>query len=283
AGESDWNEYSNPIDFDQAGEYEIEYRATDDMGNTSDVKKATFTVEIVEDNDPPTATAEVTGAEDQRGFFVLGATLNLSADDGEEGTGVASIEYRVNGGNWQTYNNPVSFNDPGVYTVDYRATDLLDNRPEPETITFRVINGRGCVTHSAPNPELSDEFDGTEIDSKWLRHTRNGGTPTTGDKAPRIEDGQLIIPTHDFELDGNNPQTATGPVNFLGLDLPSLGDEWQVETQFTIEHTGGWQHAGLIVWQGDNNFFRSTITNSLSAGQRTIYIESSKDNPGSAE
>ena len=31
------------------------------------------------------------------------------------------------------------------------------------------------------------------------------------------------------------------------------------------------------MWQGDNNFFRSTITHSLSGGN--IYVEQSKDNP----
>ena len=34
---------------------------------------------------------------------------------------------------------------------------------------------------------------------------------------------------------------------------------------------------GLIVWQADNNFFRSTLTHSLSGGN--IYVEQSKDNP----
>ncbi len=51
-----------------------------------------------------------------------------------------------------------------------------------------------------------------------------------------------------------------------------------METQLTVNYTGGWQHAGLIVWEGDDNFFRSTITHSLSGGN--IYVEQSKDNPG---
>ena len=49
----------------------------------------------------------------------------------------------------------------------------------------------------------------------------------------------------------------------------------------TVEHNGGWQGVGLMLWQADNNFFRSTITHSLSDG--TIYVEQSKDNPTTAE
>ena len=162
---------------------------------------------------------------------------------------------------WQEYSDEVVLDEPGLYEVDYRATDLVGNASEPQTITIRVITGAGCVAEAG-----GDEFDGTEIGSQWLRHTRNGGTPTSGDMAPFLEDGQLVMRTNDFELDASSATTALGPVNMLGIDLPSLGDEWQVETQFTIQHTGGWQHAGLIVWQADNNFFRSTITNNLSVG-----------------
>ena len=66
-------------------------------------------------------------------------------------------------------------------------------------------------------------------------------------------------------------------MNFIGQDLPALGTNWTVETQFTVKYTGGWQNAGLIVWNGDNNFFRSSITHDLNGGN--IYVEQSKDNP----
>ena len=92
-----------------------------------------------------------------------------------------------------------------------------------------------------------------------------------------MADGKLSMPTHEQELDGG----AVGPVNFLGQDLPALGDEWTFETQFTVKHNGGWQHVGLMVWNGDNNLFRSTITHNQGTG--AIYVEQSKDNPTSTE
>ena len=92
-----------------------------------------------------------------------------------------------------------------------------------------------------------------------------------------VAEGRLSLPTHEQELDG----AAVGPVNFLGQDLHSLGDAWTFETQFTVKHTGGWQHVGLMVWNGDNNLFRSTITHNQGSG--AIYVEQSKDNPTSTE
>ena len=114
-----------------------------------------------------------------------------------------------------------------------------------------------------------------------MRHTRNGGTPTTGPLAPTVSGGQLHLPTNDFEIDAANATTSVGPINFLGQDLPALGTNWTVETQFTVRYTGGWQNVGLVVWNGDNNFFRSTLTHNLSSS--AIFVEQSKDNPSTTE
>ncbi|HWM08545.1 MAG TPA: hypothetical protein VNO82_04350, partial [Solirubrobacteraceae bacterium] len=129
--------------------------------------------------------------------------------------------------------------------------------------------------------ERSDSFDGTTLDARWSRHDRNGGTPTTGPLAPTVAGGQLTLPTHNFEIDNQSATTSVGPVNFVGQDLAALGGAWTVETQFTVTHTGGWQGIGLMLWQADNNFFRSTITHSLSGGN--VYVEQSKDNPTTTE
>ena len=138
----------------------------------------------------------------------------------------------------------------------------------PKQLTFRVLSGAGCTQ------SRSDEFDGTTLGAQWTRHTRNGGSPAS---AFTFADGQLHMPTADFELDGNAAATALGPVNFIGQDLNALGDNWQVETEFTVKYTGGWQNTGLIIWKDDGNFVRSSITHSLTAGN--IYVEQSKDNP----
>jgi len=274
-GEVDWHEYTGPVTFDQEDDYSVEYRATDRMENVSAVRTATFSVLEIDDTVAPTVTASLEGSQEQREYYVGSAALSLAADDGPTGSGVETIEYRVNGGDWQTYTEPVVFDDPAAYEVDYRATDKVENTSEPETISFRVLSGDGCTAGR------SDEFNGSQLGSQWLRHTRNGGTPTTGPMAPTLAGGQLTMPTNDFELDAASATTALGPVNFIGQDLAALGDSWEVETQFTIQHNGGWQHAGLILWNGDNNFFRSTITHSLSGGN--IYIEQSKDNPTTTE
>ena len=162
----------------------------------------------------------------------------------------------------------VTVSSSGTHVVEFRSTDKAANTEETKSVTFKV---------NMPVCDRSDEFDGTEILPRWLRHTRNGGTPTTGPLAPTVSGGQLHLPTNDLEIDAANAQTSVGPINFLGQDLPALGTNWTVETQFTAQYRGGWQNIGLVVWNGDNNFIRSTLIHSLSSS--AIYVESSKDNP----
>jgi plastocyanin len=278
--EGDWQAYAGPVAFDEPGSYTVDYRATDRFDNVSAVKEATFAVEEIVDHDAPAVSAEVTGSKDDEDHFIAPATLEIEATDLL--TSISSIEYRVNqeeawtkvdfDGENLSETLQQEFAAPSFYFVEFRATDEAGNTSDIGSATFSVVG--------ACEQSRTDEFDGTELDGGWLRHTRNGGTPTTDEFAPTLANGQLTMPTHNLELDGS-AGTAAGPVNFLGQDLAELGPSWEVETEFTVEHTGGWQGVGLILWQGDNNFFRSTITHNL--GNGTIFVEQSKDNPTSAE
>ncbi len=152
--------------------------------------------------------------------------------------------------------------------VEYRSTDKAANTETAKSVTVKI---------QLPVCERSDEFDGTSIDARWIRHTRNGGTPTTGPLAPTVSGGQLHLPTNDLEIDAADANTSVGPINFLGQDLPALGTTWTAETQFTVQFRGGWQNIGLVVWNGDNNFFRSTITHNLAAS--AIFVEQLQGQP----
>ena len=169
--------------------------------------------------------------------------------------------------------NSVTVSSSGTHLVEFRSTDKAANTEATKSVTFKV---------QLPVCDRSDEFDGTDILPRWVRHTRNGGTPTTGPLAPTVSGGQLHLPTNDLEIDAADANTSVGPINFLGQDLPALGTHWTAETQFTVRHTGGWQNVGLVVWNGDNNFFRSTHHPQPRAPRRSSSSPS-KDNPSTTE
>jgi hypothetical protein len=75
--------------------------------------------------------------------------LALAGRDGN-GSGAASIEYRVGSGDWLPYAAPVEFAAPGLYTVAFRATDAAGNEGAEDTVEFRV-DGAAPVSAAAIN------------------------------------------------------------------------------------------------------------------------------------
>ena len=251
--------YTTDVKFTEAKKYTVEYRSTDKKDNVSATKTATFEILAINDRPPRRPRPPRPATRTSAASSSAPTTLTLSATDDATGSGVQKIEYRVNGGAYTTYTAPVAFNTPGTYDVDYRATDKVNNTSALKTISFRILSGAGCTS------ARSDEFDGTTLGSQWVRHTRNGGTPTTSaNTLSSAASCSCRRPTSS----STRPRatTSVGPVNFIGQDLPALGANWTAETQFTVKYTGGWQNVGLIVWQGDNNFFRSSLTHNLNGG-----------------
>src|SRR5690606_37795380 len=97
------------------GDHTLQYRATDNAGNTSPVQSASFTVAAPPDTTPPTVTAQVSGDGTAQ------VTVTLSATDDE--SGVDTIEYNLDGAGWTEYTAPVVVTAPVDHTLQYRATD----------------------------------------------------------------------------------------------------------------------------------------------------------------
>ena len=134
-----WTAYDTPVVLDQAGEHTLGYRATDAAGNTSEA--GTVTVTVVEDDEPadttpPEVTAEVTGEQDADGAYLGSATVTLTATDDE--SGVATVEYALDDGAFETYESPVTVSDPGSHSVRFRAVDTAGNSSDEGTVSFLV-------------------------------------------------------------------------------------------------------------------------------------------------
>ena len=97
AGDEEWIEYTGPITVDDEGRHTIEYRSTDEEGNTESPKSVTFRI----DPNAPTTTAELNGEPPQASYDGP-VEVDLDADDGA-GSGVRATQIRVDGGEWQPY------------------------------------------------------------------------------------------------------------------------------------------------------------------------------------
>ncbi|MEU6645609.1 chitobiase/beta-hexosaminidase C-terminal domain-containing protein [Saccharomonospora sp. NPDC046836] len=154
--------YSEPFAVTMVGEHTVRHRATDHAGNTSEEGSTSFTVVAgSEDSTAPQVSAEVTGEQDESGDYVGTATMLVSAVDDE--SGVASIEYALDGGDFTAYTEPVPVTALGEHTARYRATDNAGNVSQVGSVTFTVVEG---MQEDTTPPEVAVALSG-EMDADW--------------------------------------------------------------------------------------------------------------------
>ncbi|WP_424871783.1 OmpL47-type beta-barrel domain-containing protein [Streptomyces sp. SAI-229] len=147
-----WQAYTGPVMVHEVGTHTVRYRATDKAGNTAAVKNVEFTVVAAppQDTTPPATGVTVAGTRNSDGAYVGDATVTVSADDGHGGSGVAGIEYSLDGGPYLAYTGPVVVDRAGRHTVAYRASDNAGNTSEPLTVSFTVVADGGVPAPNCP-------------------------------------------------------------------------------------------------------------------------------------
>ncbi|MCE6996295.1 DUF1349 domain-containing protein [Saccharothrix sp. S26] len=83
-----------------------------------------------------TATVDPAQPDGSGGWWTTSPTVTITAVDA--GSGVASTEYRVDGGDWRPYTAPVRVTGDGTHAVEYRATDVRGNRSAAGSVSVKV-------------------------------------------------------------------------------------------------------------------------------------------------
>ncbi|MFT4122598.1 MAG: family 78 glycoside hydrolase catalytic domain [Microbacteriaceae bacterium] len=118
-GDGDWIEYTAPVTL-PAGSYEVGYRATDTSGNTT-----TGSTDVAVDVTAPEVTATASTGSD-------GITVVLEGTDAD--SGVASLRYSVDDGDWADYTTPLVLSGDSAHTVDWTAADVAGNASSGSTV-----------------------------------------------------------------------------------------------------------------------------------------------------
>ncbi|WP_055524543.1 OmpL47-type beta-barrel domain-containing protein [Streptomyces graminilatus] len=147
-----WQPYTGPVMVHQIGAHSVRYRATDKAGNISAERSVTFTVvaQPAEDTTPPVTGATVEGTRNANGAYVNSAKVTVSATDNHGGSGVAKVEYSLDGGPYLAYTAPVSVDRVGAHTVTYRASDRAGNTSEARAVSLTVVAGGGVPAPDCP-------------------------------------------------------------------------------------------------------------------------------------
>lgn len=146
-----WQPYSGPVMVHQVGSHSVRYRATDKAGNVSPEKSVAFTVvaQPAEDTVPPVTGVTVEGTRNANGAYVNSARVTVSATD-HGGSGVATVEYSLDGGPYLAYTAPVVVDRAGAHTLTYRASDKAGNSSDARSVSLTVVAGGGVPAPNCP-------------------------------------------------------------------------------------------------------------------------------------
>jgi hypothetical protein len=141
-------------------------------------------------------------------------TVTITATDGTGNAGVQKIEYRLDGGPFQTYTAPFVVTGDGVRTLEYRATDNLGHVEATRSLTFKV-DGNAPTTTASVSPAAQNGF-----------HRSAMVTLTGNDGA-----GSGVVGIQ-YTVDGSGTRSYTGPfavpssgshtITFRSADLTGL-------------------------------------------------------------
>jgi X-Pro dipeptidyl-peptidase len=213
--------YSAPFVISGDGPRLLEYRAVDNNGNVEALHSLAFKV----DGNAPVTTPNIAP-----GGTYHTALVTLDSTDGL-GSGVAAIQYTVDGGGTASYDGPFYVTGDGSHTVTYRAVDLTGLIETTKTLTFTVdATPPATKATLSPAPGLDGFY----------------GSPTTVTLAANDFSGSGIA-SIEYLLDSGSWTTYSGPfavtgdgvhtVQFHATD--AIGNVESVKTKsFTIDATG---------------------------------------------
>jgi len=234
-GNGTWTTQAN---FTPLGPYPVTFWAVDASGLWSSAP-ATFTVG---DFSPPTTTLSPAGSSYTAGpVLYVSAPINLRLTATDDLSGVASTEYRIDGGAWQVYSGPLGFTTPaGPHLVEYRSTDVAGNvEPARSQIVHRDVlapglalrvdgPSAGTVLSAAATINLTAVDDASGVALLEYQVDGAGWMPYAGAVAPGPE-GAHILDYHAWDNVGNSASSmfaytvdATGPNVTLSIGTPNV-------------------------------------------------------------
>ncbi|HMN29606.1 MAG TPA: hypothetical protein PKE45_15765 [Caldilineaceae bacterium] len=133
--EGAWQHYAAPSLLTTPGQHHLRLQASDGAGNQSSVTTAVG-IDTGRPLGPPQSALLLEGGRGPNGWFVTPVTLTLSAVDGE--SGLAQRQFRLNGGAWQSYMQPVLLTSQPLVQLEYRALDQVGNQEAANLARFNL-------------------------------------------------------------------------------------------------------------------------------------------------
>lgn len=116
--------YDRSTPFD-SGSFEgidtLQFYSVDRAGNEEPLRSLDLRIDLT----PPQTAVTLEGTRGENGWWRSPVRVTLAATD--EGSGVGSTSFRLNGGTWSTFGEAWFIEPDGHHTVDYYSTDAAGN------------------------------------------------------------------------------------------------------------------------------------------------------------
>lgn len=151
--------YKSPVPVSaNSGKHLVYVRATDKLGNTSQVTNLAVTV----DSKAPSSKYTFSGAMYQNNYIVCitpQTKINITSND--DLSGVKAIQYSYEGDKPINYTEPFPIQKEGSYILKFRSIDNVNNQEEIQMIPVMVDNTPPTLIETFSSPKLTTSGDST--------------------------------------------------------------------------------------------------------------------------
>jgi Bacterial Ig-like domain len=187
----EWQPYAEPFSLSVDGTTDVEYKGIDNAGNEESAKSSAIKIDTQK---PLTAIGDIPSYP-----VKVDVPLSFLAQDGT--SGLVMTEYRVNGGNWTTYQAPTYVKNEGTNTVEYRSVDHAGNVEEVKTVKF-VIDKTAPVTTAST------------LGTGWYN--------SDADVSLTAADSISTVAKTEYRLNGGSWTAYSSPVKISGQGVNTL-------------------------------------------------------------
>ena len=253
--------YANAISISANGQHTVEYWSMDVAGNLE-----THHTQLVKvDATAPVTAATVTGTSGSNGWFVSAAQVALSSSD--EGSGVQSTYYQIDGGAAQTYAGPFSISANGQHTVQYWTVDLAGNTETHQLLTL-MVDTTAPVSSSAVSATAG--ANGWYVSAVQISLSASDNSSGVQASFYQVDGGAVQTYAGAFSISANGQHT----VQYWSVDAAGNMETHQSLT-LTIDTTAPVTSSAVSGTAGTNGWYVSTVQVSLSASDDGSGVQNS--------
>mgnify|MGYP000035214279 CR=1 FL=1 len=132
-GEREWQLYTGGIiNIGMEGIFTIQFYSEDIDGLIEDVKTKTIKIAMSK----PYTICQLDGLMGENDWYISNVTVSFIR--GGSPAGIAYTKYRLDGGEWQIYDNPFIVEEEGQHTIDFYSEDMAGNVGDTGSASFKI-------------------------------------------------------------------------------------------------------------------------------------------------